>query len=180
MAEIKSTLGIVLEKTKHLKLSQDEKRVQKNKEFEKRLMGLLQKYQDRQLNVHQLQKELNRLKKSNDLPAEKILVPEVLERIDMDKDNEPLLSLLDEIYDIDVTHLRAVLTNYQNVIRAAARKREDTLKEYLMQHHSISGSAVLPNLEADDAWAAELPRIRSESERELSREKTQLADRYSF
>jgi hypothetical protein len=180
LGEIKSTLDIVLEKTKHLKLSQHEKHEQKSKEFEKRLMGLLQKYQDQLLNLHQLQKELNRLKKSNDLPAEKILIPAVLERIDLDKDNEPLLSLLDEIYDIDVTHLRAVLTDYQNVIHAAARKREDALKEYLMQHHSISGSAVLPNLEGDDAWVAELQHIRSESERKLSREKTQLADPYSF
>ena len=65
MGEIKSTLDIVLEKTKHLKLSQDEKRAQKSKEFEKRLMGLLQKYLDQLLNLHQLQKELNRLKKSN-------------------------------------------------------------------------------------------------------------------
>ena len=110
------------------------------------------------------------------MPAAKILIPAVLQRIDLDKDNEPLLSLLDEIYDMDVTHLRAVLTDYQNGIHAAARKRGDALKEYLMQHHSISGSAVLPNLEADDAWAAEIPRIRSEFEKKLSHEKTQLAN----
>jgi hypothetical protein len=46
MAEIKSTLDLVMEKTKNLNLSNAEKQDQKNKEMESRLRGLVQKYQD--------------------------------------------------------------------------------------------------------------------------------------
>ena len=46
MGEIKSTLDLVMEKTRHLTLSQKEKEEQKQIEVNKRLKGLLQKYQD--------------------------------------------------------------------------------------------------------------------------------------
>lgn len=46
MAEIKSTLDLVLERTKHLSQSSEEKQAQKQKDIANRLNGLLQKYQD--------------------------------------------------------------------------------------------------------------------------------------
>jgi hypothetical protein len=178
LGEIKSTLDIVLEKTKHLKLSEDEKCKEKSKNFEKNLKGLLQKYQDQRLNLQQLKKELNHLTKSVDLSAEKFLIPAVLEQIDIGKDNEPLLVLLDEIYAADIIQLRAVLSDFQNAVRLAAHKKTETLKDNLAQKYSISGSAVLPNLEADDAWSVELESLQSEFQRDLSREKALLANRY--
>ena len=44
MGEIKSTLDLVLEKTKNLNLSDAEKQDQKNVEIESRLRGLLHKH----------------------------------------------------------------------------------------------------------------------------------------
>ncbi|MBW2432576.1 MAG: hypothetical protein JRF36_03165, partial [Deltaproteobacteria bacterium] len=46
MGEIKSTLDLVMEKTRNLNLSDEEKQDQKNKEIESRLNGLLQKFED--------------------------------------------------------------------------------------------------------------------------------------
>ena len=46
MGEIKSTLDLVLEKTKNLNLSSEEKQEQKQKEVENRIKGMMQKYQD--------------------------------------------------------------------------------------------------------------------------------------
>ena len=43
MGEIKSTLDLVLEKTKNLTLSSEEKEEQKQKEIEKRIKGMMQK-----------------------------------------------------------------------------------------------------------------------------------------
>ena len=60
MGEIKSTLDLVMEKTRHLTLSQEEKEEQKHIEVDKRLKGLLQKYQDNLLKKEQLEKELDR------------------------------------------------------------------------------------------------------------------------
>ena len=46
MGEIKSTLDLVMDKTRHLTLSDEEKQEQKEKEFRKKLKGPAQKFQD--------------------------------------------------------------------------------------------------------------------------------------
>lgn len=46
MGEIKSTLDLVMDKTRHLTLSDEEKQEQKEKEFKKNLKGPAQKFQD--------------------------------------------------------------------------------------------------------------------------------------
>ncbi len=46
MGEIKSTLDLVMDKTRHLTLSDEEKQEQKEKEFKKNLKGPTQKFQD--------------------------------------------------------------------------------------------------------------------------------------
>ncbi len=50
----------------------------------------------------------------------------------------------------------------------------DRLKENLAQKHIISGSAVVPNLEADEQWRREAQEIRSGYEDQLDRVKDSL------
>ena len=59
MAEIKSTLDLVMEKTKNLSLSDEERQGQKNKEIESRICGLLQKFNDQALNIDNLRSEFH-------------------------------------------------------------------------------------------------------------------------
>jgi len=67
MGEIKSTLDLVMEKTRHLTLSPEEKDAQTKVEVHKRLKGLVQKYQDNLLRKDGLEKELDILKKTYDM-----------------------------------------------------------------------------------------------------------------
>ena len=46
MAEIKSTLDLVMEKTRNLSLSSEERAEQKSKEIRSQIRGLIQKFQD--------------------------------------------------------------------------------------------------------------------------------------
>ena len=48
MGEIKSTLDLVLEKTRHLSQSSGEKQAQTQKDTDNRINGMLQKYLDEQ------------------------------------------------------------------------------------------------------------------------------------
>ena len=61
MGEIKSTLDLVLEKTKNLTLSSEEKAEQKQKEIENRIKGMMQKYQDGVLFSEQLKIDYQKL-----------------------------------------------------------------------------------------------------------------------
>ncbi len=64
MAEIKSTLDLVLEKTKHLTLSEEEKQIQRHDEFRKTLKGLIRKFADKALKMKELKKELEILQET--------------------------------------------------------------------------------------------------------------------
>ena len=85
MGEIKSTLDLVMEKTRHLTLSQEEKKAQKEIEVNKRLQGLLQKYQDNLLKKENLKKELDHLKIEYDLDVNKMLAKLLLNSLKIDQ-----------------------------------------------------------------------------------------------
>ena len=63
MAEIKSTLDLVMEKTKNLSLSEEERQGQKNEEIESRIRGLLQKFNDQAFSIDKLGSEYQKLQK---------------------------------------------------------------------------------------------------------------------
>jgi hypothetical protein len=50
----------------------------------------------------------------------------------------------------------------------------DRLKENLTQKYSISGSAVVPNLEADEQWRQEAREMRTGYEGQINRVKDNL------
>jgi hypothetical protein len=63
VAEIKSTLDLVMEKTRGITLSQKDREEQKNREIKLKVEGLLKKYQNRELRKDQVEENFNALKK---------------------------------------------------------------------------------------------------------------------
>ena len=171
MGEIKSTLDIVLEKTKNLKLSSAEKAEQQQKEIETRIRAMLQKYQDGLLTREDFITEYQMLQKDFNLKDAKDLVNEIFRRIDPDQDNQTLLELLDDCCEIHPAGIAAVINDYREAYHSAARDRMELIKADLAQKHSISGSAVVPNLAADEPWRREVQAIRAGFDRNLNREK---------
>ena len=167
MGEIKSTIDLVMEKTKHLSFSSEERQKQGNVEIEKRINGLLQKYQDQALSTDDLNTEFEKLKKEFSLSDDTILVNQILEGLDLDKDNHQLLALLSKYCSKDLQAIESVLNEFQDELNATASYRMVQLREDLAQKHFISGSAVVPNLQADDTWQAEAGDIRSKFEAKL-------------
>ncbi len=176
MGEIKSTLDIVLEKTKHLSLSEEEKREQEREEAGKKLKGILQKYQDAKLGLPQVKKELDRLKSTHAVLDDQTLCGAMLQRIQLGRDNERSLALVQDCSPLDTARLQSVLKDYDYALQSAADKRSENIKKNLQQDHFISGSAVIPNLNADRQWAAEQESLRSKYNHLLQRELEDLAE----
>ncbi len=174
MAEIKSTLDIVMEKTKHLSLSSEERDKQQSVEAEKKIKGLLQKFQDQILSENQLSSEYETLKKTYNLPDNSIFINEIFSRLDPDRDNRLLLALLKERCGAPVTEIESILNDYQDELNSAASYRRIEHRENLAQTHFISGSAVVPNLEADEQWQAEVAELRSNFGKLLDAAKNKL------
>jgi hypothetical protein len=178
MGEIKSTLDLVLEKTRHLTLSSEEKQEQTQKEIEKRIKGLLQKYQDGILPDKQLQIDYEKLKNDSNLSDNNILISEIINRLNPDQDNQSLLEILEECCSNDSATIKAVINDYRDTYHKAVGTRMGRLKENLAQKYFISGSAVVPNLETDEQWRREAQEIRSGYEDQLDRVKDSLLEKW--
>ena len=174
MGEIKSTLDLVMEKTKNLSLSDEERQGQKNKEIESRIRGLLQKFNDQALSVDKLRSEYQKLQKDYDLSQNAPLIKEICRQIELGKDNHTSFELLARFKVADIEGITSVLHEFDGVIDAAARERSKILQAKLAEEHFISGPAVVPNLEADKAWPEQAGAIRAKFEPLLNQAKTKL------
>ncbi len=174
MGEIKSTLDLVLEKTKHLSQSSAEKQAQVRKDIEMRINGLLQKYQDGVVSKAQLQRDFEALKTEFNLSENNIMANEVIDRLDPDLDNRVLLEVLEDCCHLDSGGIKGAINDHRDAYLTAAQSRMATLKEGLAQKYFISGSAVVPNLEADEQWRQEAREIHSGYEDQLNRVKDNL------
>ncbi len=175
MGEIKSTLDLVMEKTRHLTLSDDEKQQQKEKEFKKKLKGPAQKFKDQTINKRELKKEINNLIKTYDLKNEAIIIREFLNRLGFNQDNQSLLALLNELWRVDIKTLEDIFNDYNETIQTEAQQRMEEIKESLAQKRLISGSAVIPNISADDEWIKKIRDIEGKFDQLLDVEKARIA-----
>jgi hypothetical protein len=174
MGEIKSTLDLVMEKTKNLNLSNEEREQQKNDEIKGRLRGLVQKFQDNILSPDHLRSDYQELKKEYGLTHNRHLVDEICSQILPGKNNQVLFDLLAEFKVSGVEELKSVLKEYQAGLDSAAEQRRQTLKDQLAKTHFISGSAVVPNLENDPEWREASGMLKLKYNRLLDKAKTRM------
>jgi hypothetical protein len=173
MAEIKSTLDLVMERTRHLTLTEEEKREYALAQFKGSLNGLLQKYLDGVLNLERTDKEIRRLQEESGFKDRSLLVDEVSRRLDLDGDYRPLLDLLTELCNVDTGKIASLFTLYRDTIASEAEARADRAKERL-ERRDIAGTAVVPNLGADPQWTEERDKIREKFTGELAHQVSRL------
>ena len=175
MGEIKSTLDLVMEKTKNLSLSDEEKQEHKNKEIAGRILGLLSKFQDKTISLEGFHAQYRTLKQEYSLmETNDFLVKEICGQIQPGKDNQAMLDLLTEFKVPNVERLKSVLEEFQAVNGSAAEERCKVLKDRLAKTHFISGSAVVPNLGNDDEWRHKAGEIKAEFEAKLKHANNEL------
>ncbi|MBN1931233.1 MAG: hypothetical protein JW786_06455 [Desulfobacterales bacterium] len=174
MAEIKSTLDLIMEKTKHLTLTQEEKEKQTFEEFRKKLNGLLKKFEEGIYTNIEFDSELKELQKHYEITEKKIVIRAIADEINLDQDNTLLLTLLKNTYGSDVNPIQSVLDHYQTAIYQITQERIQQIKKNMAREHSISGSAVVPDLEEDAVWLEANQTIRSNFDQLLSQAKAKL------
>lgn len=175
MGEIKSTLDLVMERTKHLTQSREEKEQQKLKEARQKIRGLIQKYQDSLLDQDRFTIELDKMIKTYDVIVNDILLNELLDDLDVNRDNKPQLALLKDVCNMDITGLESVYDGYMDELRLMTQERNQVLKNDLAEKKSIAGSAVVPNVEMDKIWQANIVEINNKFSQLLIREKAQIS-----
>jgi len=159
MAEIKSTLDIIMEKAEKYTLTEEEKRAFKRRELEGRIKGLIRKYLDEILDSERLKEEVAAMEEKERQEAHEIMRSQVLERIRPGGENGPLLDILSMI-GANTIPVRALLQEYEERIeeeKEGSRKRAFEA----LRGKGVSGSAVVPNLEAHKEWIEALAEAES-------------------
>jgi hypothetical protein len=165
MAEIKSTLDIIMEKAKKFSVTEEEKQGFKRQELEGKIKGLVQKALDGVLDSERFQVEVTALQtKEKDL-VDRILKEEVVARIELGANNEALLKILENVAGPASPAIRKVLAEFEKKAESEKESRRNRALENLRKK-GISGSAVLPNLDADPEWF----RAKSDLKRQLQAE----------
>ena len=166
MAEIKSTLELVMQRTSHLSMSEEDKRKQAAKEFKEAVNRLALKYLDGQIDLDRFRAEFSRLKAGlfrqsggsrRDWQANRPAA-----------DNSLVLDLIKHGLGYDISDIEAVLKDFREKLhsvndQAVERIRADLLKK------GISGSAVVPNLETDKDHAGRIEEMFDASVKRLPR-----------
>jgi hypothetical protein len=176
MAEIKSTLELVLERTRHLTLTAEEKRQQSIAEFKKSVRGLIQKCQDGMLTPERFREELQRMQSTSQVIDNGIAFDEIAQWLDVDEDSTWVLHLLEEVFAINSQAMKAVSEEYHSAVDRAAQRRIEVIRMELAENKGISGTAIVPNLAGDQKWEMERQsihrRFESAWDRELKRLKS--------
>jgi hypothetical protein len=162
MAEIKSTLDLVMERTRHLSMSEEEKAQQQKADFERRLQGLLQQYADGALTAEALRNRVSVLQAETKVSDRRIPIEAVLKRIDPDQDNRGWLILVQDFVPAAHSPVQEALTAYHKKKADLQKTGEQRMLAQLAQRHGIEGSAVLPNPQKDHQFLQHLSALRHE------------------
>ena len=152
MAEIKSTMDLIMERTKNMTMSDEEKQALHQKELQGKAKGWMQRYEDGQISLGTL-KEYFQEYKNDRQTILSILKNEAFSRIDPNEDNKRMLQLLSDVLGEDTQPIANRIDTFRK-----DRQRQMTrhLKKMLqaLAEKDIRGSAVIPNVDRDEAWQA--------------------------
>ncbi len=172
MAEIKSTLELVMERTRHLHMTEEDKRKQAAAAFKEAVSRLVRKSLDGQINLDRFQAELNRLG-PEDAQGKADAAVEIGRRIDPAADNTLLLDLLKHGLGFDTSGIEGILDRFRQTIDSQQGEVVERIRIDLLDK-GISGSAVIANPEADKDWAGRRMEMFETARVELAAQIAQL------
>lgn len=163
MGEIKSTLDLVMERTRHMTLSAEEKDRQTKADFDKRLQGLLLQYAEGALSTEALRARIAQLRETFKVIDRRVVVDALFRQIDPDGGNDRWLALVADIAPAAHDALQQALTTYRERRTGLKQQRAHRVLARLEREHHIRGPAVLPNLDTDQGYRQGLDDLRQEA-----------------
>lgn len=174
MGEIKSTLELVMERTRHLSLSDEERKEQALSDFRKALSGVIRRFLDGAFTHERFKGELESLESSSGIKGRGLLLELVGDHLVLGGDNDRILGLLRGPLGLDVGGLADILKEYAESIRSESERRSRELKRGLLEKWGIQGSAVQANLTEDESWKSRKEALGKQYSQSLAQEFVRL------
>lgn len=147
MAEIKSTIDLIMERTKNLSLSEEEKTAIRRREAEGKARGWIQRYRDGMATLRDLKKEYAEEKKA--FPeSERIFRSALLEHVEPGGENGAVFEIMEKILKMKTEPVRELAEAYREELSRVVRECLEAEREAL-RRKGVSGAAVIPNPNRD-------------------------------
>jgi hypothetical protein len=160
MAEIKSTLELIMERTKNLTMTEEEKENLQKKESAGKINGLIQKYLDRIISANTLKSEIE-LEEKTFPEFRQMAETALLDHLQPDQDNRNIFQALEQALGINTEPLQRKVTQFQKEVEAEKEKFVKTCGDALKER-SIFGSAVIPNPAQDETLQSKLQKMKED------------------
>jgi hypothetical protein len=150
MAKIKSTLDLVMERTKNLAMSREDREALQRKEWEDKARGWAQMLLDQKITIDELMKEFTVGSSCYSALAE-ILHVELTRHLDPDGDNGIILKALTEVLGLEVKPFTDFINDYHARYGLYRQEYQGRLLSEL-KARGVSGTALVPNIDHDEVW----------------------------
>jgi len=165
MAEIKSTLDIIMERTKNLTMTDKEKESFRRKEMEGKVKGWIQKYEDGVIDLAVLRSEFK--KEQKEYPeVGHILKSQLIACLRLTGDNGKILSLLEDVLGMSTNTIKDMIQSHKQEMDILRSNKIESLREELKKI-KIYGSAVVPNPDYGSNWQKTILEAESNLRKQL-------------
>ncbi len=165
MAEIKSTLDIIMERTKNLTMTDKEKASFRRKEAEGKVKGWIQKYEDGVIELDALRSEFK--KEETKYPEVRhILRSQLFGCLTLTGDNGKILRLFEEVPGISIDTIKNMIQSHKHDMEILRSNIIESLGEEL-KRRKIYGSAVVPNPDHGGNWQKTILEAESNLRKQL-------------
>ena len=170
MAEIKSTLDLVMEKTKHLKLTEEEKAEMQLQDLLKKLPFYLDRILNSGLVPEQLLAAINNLPQELTSRARREIAGRMSQALDFTEKSDPLIPVLEIVAEPGWSEILAEVKRCRAKYRQAREGAGQKVQARLLvgfAEAGIKGSAVVAKLDGNPVWEAEDRELRQPCEDRL-------------
>ena len=167
MAEIKSTIDIVMERTRHMVQTPEERARERAEEREKRSRGFLLKLSGNQIEPGSLTKALSDLPDEDQAPMKTVLLRTLIEGLGFESNNPPILAgvnvLAGEALRAETAEAEVLFEAYKSQSEELEKDATGSVIEELAAI-GVSGSALQPKGGAASGGSLAARDLRAESE----------------
>jgi hypothetical protein len=165
MGEIKSTLDLIMERTKNLSMSSEEKEEVRRQDWLKKARGWIQKFLDDQIELDKIKGQV--LSQAPPEGWEKMLKGELINGLEPGGDNERRYLLLKTLLNLPPAPYEALLEAFTHKVdQEKDRYRKEQKKHWAGQE--ISGSALVPNQDRNPAWKQFFEQARQDCKEKIA------------
>ena len=165
MAEIKSTLDIIMERTKNLTMTDKEKASFRQNETEGKVKGWIQKYQDGIVGLDALRSDF--VKERKEYPeVRQIFKAQLLDCLRLTGENGRILRLFEDILGINTNPIENMIQSLKQEMEILRMERMAAVRDDL-RGKKISGSSVVPNPDRDGYLQESILKAESELRKRL-------------